>query len=460
MGKSAVVIGSGPNGLAAAIELARAGCRVLVHEAASQIGGGMRSAGLTLPGFLHDVCSAVHPLAAASPCFERYPLGRHGLHWIHPEAPLAHPFDDGSAVVLERSLEATCAQLGPDGEAWRRLFEPLAANWSRLRLDVLAPAGLPRSPFLMARFGLQAIRPARALAESLFRGPRARALFAGLAAHSFLPLEARPSAAFGLVLGALAHTVGWPIPRGGSGRLAGALAAYLGELGGEIRTDSPVAELPAAPIVMCDVGPRGLLALARGRFPESFRRALERYRYGPGAFKMDWALAGSIPWRSPACRRAATVHLGGPLEEIAAWEAGHTGRPFVLLAQPSLFDPARAPAGRHTAWAYCHVPNGSSADMAGPIEAQIERFAPGFRALILARHALDPAALERHNPNLVGGDINGGSADLWQLFLRPTLRGYRTPLEGVYLCSASTPPGGGIHGMCGYHAVRSMRARS
>ena len=350
----------------------------------------MRSAELTLPGFLHDVCSAVHPLAAGSPCFERYPLERHGLQWIHPDAPLAHPFDDGSAVVLERSLDATCAQLGPDGEAWRSLFEPLAANWSRLRLDVLAPPGLPRAPYLMARFGLQAIRPARALAESLFRGPRARALFAGLAAHSFLPLEARPSAAFGLVLGALAHTVGWPIPRGGSQRLADALAACLGELGGEIRTGSLIAELPAVPIVMCDVGPRGLLALARDRFPEGFRRALERYRYGPGAFKMDWALAGPIPWSAPACRRAATVHLGGALEEIAAWESSHTGRPFVLLVQPSLFDPSRAPAGRHTAWAYCHVPNGSAEDMAEAIEAQIERFAPGFRSLILARHVSRP----------------------------------------------------------------------
>jgi len=457
VGTSAVVIGSGPNGLAAAIELARAGYRVVVHEAASQIGGGMRSAELTLPGFLHDVCSSVHPLAAASPCFEQYPLARHGLTWIHPDAPLAHPFEDGSAVVLERSLDATCAQLGADGEAWRRLFEPLAANWSRLRMDVLAPPHFQRSPLLMARFGLNAIRPARALAESLFPGPRARALFAGLAAHSSLPLETRPSAAFGLVLGTLAHTVGWPIARGGSERIADALAGYLGELGGEIRAGSPVAELPATPIVMCDIGPRGLLALAGGRFPKGFRRALERYRYGPGAFKMDWALAGPIPWKAPACRRAATVHLGGTLEEIAAWESGHTGRPFVLLVQASLFDPSRAPAGRHTAWAYCHISNGSTADLAEPIEAQIERFAPGFRALILARHVLDPAGLERYNPNLVGGDINGGAADLGQLFLRPTRHLYRTPLEGVYFCSASTPPGGGVHGMCGYHAARLAR---
>ena len=324
-------------------------------------------------------------------------------------------------------------------------------------MDVLAPPRFPRSPILMARFGLNALRPARTLAETLFRGPRARALFAGLAAHSFLPLEARPSAAFGLVLGTLAHAVGWPIARGGSERIADALVGCLRELGGEIRAGSPVAELPAAPIVMCDVGPRGLLALARGRFPEGFRRALERYRYGPGAFKMDWALAGPIPWKAPACRRAATVHIGGTLEEIAAWESCHTGRPFVLLVQPSLFDPSRAPAGRHTAWAYCHVSNGSTADLKEPIEAQIERFAPGFRALILARHVLDPAGLERYNPNLVGGDINGGVADLGQLFLRPTRRLYRTPLAGVYFCSASTPPGGGVHGMCGYHAARLAR---
>jgi phytoene dehydrogenase-like protein len=450
---SAVVVGAGPNGLAAAIELARTGRRVVVHEAAEEIGGGTRSAELTLPGFVHDICSAVHPLAAASPCFERYPLARHGLEWIHPEAPLAHPFDDGSAVVLERSLDATCAQLGLDGAAWRRLFEPLAANWDRLRRDVLAPARFPRAPWLMARFGFQAIRPARELAEDLFRGPRVRALFAGLAAHSSLPLEARPSAAFGLVLGALAHTVGWPIPRGGAQRIAGALAGYLRELGGEIRTGSCIVELPAASVVICDIGPRGLLALGRGRWPARFRRALERYRYGPGAFKVDWALSGPIPWRAAPCRRAATVHLGGTLEEIAMWEARHTGRPFVLLVQPSLFDAARAPSGGHTAWAYCHVPNGSGADMTDAIEAQVERFAPGFRGLILARHVLGPAALERHNPNLVGGDINGGAADLRQIFLRPTRHLYRTPIEGIYLCSAATPPGGGVHGMCGYHAA-------
>ncbi len=453
MNPRAIVIGSGPNGLAAAIVLARTGCPVTVHEGAPQIGGGARSAELTLPGFMHDICSAVHPMAAGSPCFEQFPLAEYGLEWIHPGTPLAHPLDDGTAVLLERSIDATAKNLGPDGEAWRRLMTPLAAAWPRLRDDILAPLGIPRHPLLMARFGLRAIRPARALAEALFRGPRARALFAGLAAHAILPLEARPSAAAGMVLGVLAHTVGWPIPRGGAQRISNALAGYLRSLGGEIRTASPVATLPEAPIVMCDVTPRQFLALAGDRLPASFRRALARYRYGPGAYKLDWALDGPIPWRAPACARAGTVHLGGTLDEIALWESRHTGRPFVILAQPSLFDPTRAPAGKHVAWAYCHVPHASTVDMTAAIEEQVERFAPGFRARILERHVLTPAAFERHNPNLVGGDIAGGALDLRQFFLRPTRRLYRTPLHGVFLCSSSTPPGGGVHGMCGYHAA-------
>jgi phytoene dehydrogenase-like protein len=455
----AIVIGSGPNGLAAAILLARAGHPVTVHEASAQIGGGARSAALTIPGFTHDLCSAVHPMAICSPCFEEFPLAAHGLEWIHPEAPLAHPFDDGSAVLLERSIDATAAGLGPDGEAWRRLMEPLADAWPRLRHDVLAPPHLPRHPLLMAKFGLHAIRSARALAEAHFRGPRARALFAGLAAHSALPLEARPSAAIGLVLGIAAHSGGWPFPRGGAQRISDALAGYLQSLGGEIRAESRVTTLPDAPIVMCDVAPRQLLPLAGGRFPEPFRRALARYRYGPGAFKIDWALDAGIPWHAPECARAGTIHVGGTLEEIAEWEAHHTGRPFVLVAQPSLFDSSRAPSGKHTAWAYCHVPNGGTGDMTDAIESQIERFAPGFRAHILARHVLTPAALELLNPNLVGGDITGGAIDLRQLFLRPTRLLYRTPLEGVYLCSSSTPPGGGVHGMCGFWAVKRACAK-
>jgi phytoene dehydrogenase-like protein len=309
-------------------------------------------------------------------------------------------------------------------------------------------------PVLLAKFGLRAIATARGLAESLFRGERARALFAGIAAHSMLPLEKRPSAAFGLVLGVCGHVYGWPFPRGGAQKISDALAGYLVSLGGEVRTRSPVISIPDAPLVMCDVTPRQFLALAGSRLPKGFRRKLESWRYGPGAFKLDWALDGPIPWRARECARAGTVHLGGTLAEIAQWEGAHRGRPFVLLAQPTLFDPTRAPASRHIAWAYCHVPNGSTADMTDAIEAQVERFAPGFRARILARHALAPAALERLNPNLVGGDVNGGAADLGQLFLRPTWKLYGTPIEGIYLCSASTPPGGGVHGMCGYHAVK------
>ena len=451
---SAQVIGSGPNGLAAAILLARAGHPVTVHEASGRIGGGARSAELTLPGFLHDVCSAIHPMAACSPCFEQFPLAGHGLEWIHPGIPLAHPLDDGTAVLLDRSIDRTAAELGADGAAWRRLFAPLAANWLRLRHDVLAPPGVPRHPLAMARFGLHAIRSARGLAESLFHGTRARALFAGLAAHSIMPLDRMPSAAVALVLGTCAHTVGWPMPLGGAQRISDALAGCLRSLGGEIRTESRVTSLPDGGIVMCDIAPRQLAALGAGRFPAAFRDKLERFRYGPGVFKIDWALDAPIPWRAPGCALAGTVHVGGTLEEISRWESEYRGSPFVLLAQPSLFDATRAPAGKHTGWAYCHVPNGSTEDMTQAIEAQIERFAPGFRARILARHTMDPAQFEAYNPNLVGGDIAGGAMDLRQMFLRPTPLLYRTPAEGVFLCSASTPPGGAVHGMCGYHAVR------
>jgi phytoene dehydrogenase-like protein len=450
-----VVIGSGPNGLAAAIMLARAGRRVTVYEAEEQIGGGTRSAELTLPGFLHDICSAVHPMAVSSPCFEQFPLFVHGLEWIHPDAPLAHPLDDGSAVMLERSVDATARNLAMDGNAWRRLMEPLASGWAHLRRDVLAVPRLPHHPLLMARFGLHAIRSARGLAYGLFRGDRARTLFAGLAAHSILPLESPASAAIGLALGAAAHAVGWPIPRGGSQRIADALAGYFRSMGGEIVAATRIGSLPDAPLVLCDISPRQLVAIAGARLPEPYRGALSRYRYGPGVFKMDFALDGPIPWRAKECLRAATVHVGGTFDEIAAWEANFAGPPFVLLAQPSLFDSMRVPAGKHTVWAYCHVPNGSAADMSSPIESQIERFAPGFRERILARHVMPPAEVERHNANLIGGDIAGGATDLRQMFLRPTPRLYNTPLHGVFLCSSSTPPGGGVHGMCGYYAARA-----
>jgi len=461
----AVVVGSGPNGLAAAITMARAGRSVLVLEAREAIGGGCRSAELTLPGFVHDVCSAIHPLGLGSPFFKTLPLGDHGLEWIHPPAPVAHPLDDGTAVVIERSVEETAAGLGPDAAAYRRLMGPLSAEWDALAPELLAPLHLPRHPLAMARFGLMAVRSASGFAQARFRGERARAVFAGIAGHSILPLERTATAAIGLVLGALTHAVGWPLPRGGSRRIADALAAHLRSLGGEIRTGSPVESLDALPparAVLCDVTPRQLLKLAGDRLRGRYRRGLERYRYGPAAFKLDFALSGPIPWKAAGCARAATVHLGGTLDEIAASEAAvgrgeHPDRPFVLLVQPSLFDASRAPAGRHTAWAYCHVPNGSTFDMRARIEAQIERFAPGFGDLVLARSVLTPARLQELNANYVGGDINGGAQDLGQMFTRPVARivPYSTPVRGLYICSSSTPPGGGVHGMCGYHAARA-----
>lgn len=460
----AVVVGAGPNGLAAAIVLARAGWSVLVLEANDEVGGGLRSAELTLPGFVHDVCSAVHPLGIGSPLLRALPLAEHGLAWVHPAAPMAHALD-GGAVVLERSLDATAEGLGGDGAAWRSLMHDLAGRWEERVPDLLAPLRWPARPLALARFGLPALRSADALATSRFAGERARALFAGLAAHSMLPLERPVSAAVALVLGAAAHAVGWPFPRGGAGAFARALASCLRALGGRIETGRRVAslgELPAARAVLLDVSPRGLLRLAGDRLPSGYRRALEGYRYNPGAFKVDWALSEPIPWRDAGCARAGTVHLGGTLAEVAAserapWRGATAERPFVLLAQPSRFDETRAPPGQHTAWAYCHVPHGSDADMTERIERQIERFAPGFRDCILARSVLPPSALERANENLVGGDINGGAQDLRQLFFRPTasLNPYRTPLRGVYLCSSSTPPGGGVHGMCGYHAART-----
>ena len=461
----AIVVGAGPNGLAAAIVLARAGLSVRVVEAAETVGGGARSAELTLPGFVHDVCSAIHPLGIASPLFRTLPLAEHGLEWIDPPAALAHPFDDGTAVLLERSPEAATPTLGEDEDRWRRLFAPLVREAEPLLDDVLGPLHLPAHPLALARFGARAAPPATLLARLSFRGARARGVFAGLAAHSMLPLGRPPSAAFGLMLGLLGHAVGWPFPRGGSQRLSDALASYLRSLGGEIETGRRVESLAAlghARAVLLDVTPRGLLALAGDRLPARYRRRLERYRYGPGVFKLDWALDGPIPWRAEECKRAATVHLGATLEEIAASEAAPgrgeiAERPYVLLAQQSLFDATRAPAGRHTAWAYCHVPNGSTADLTARIEGQVERFAPGFCARILARSALGPAALERLNANYVGGDINGGAAILSQLLTRPVARlsPYTTPLDGVFLCSSSTPPGGGVHGMCGYHAARA-----
>jgi phytoene dehydrogenase-like protein len=461
----AIVVGSGPNGLGAAIELARAGLSVRVLEAAETVGGGCRSAELTLPGFTHDVCAAIHPLGIASPLLRSLPLEDHGVEWIHPPAALAHPFDDGTAAVVVRSVDETADSLGPDAAAYRRLMAPLVAHQDKLIDGLLAPLAPPRHPLALAQFSVRAALPARALANRLFRGEPARGLFAGLAAHSMLPLTRLPSAAFGLFLGVLAHAVGWPLARGGSQTIADALVSCLRSLGGEVETGRRVeslAELEGDAPILLDVTPRQLLALAGEALPARYRRALQRYEYGPGAFKLDWALAGPIPWRAPECARAATVHVGGTLAEVVAserapWHGEVAARPFVLLAQQSLFDASRAPEGMHTAWAYCHVPNGSRLDVTERIESQLERFAPGFRERILARSVLGPADLQAHDQNYIGGDINGGAATVRQLLGRPVprLSPYTTPLPGVFLCSSSTPPGGGVHAMCGYHAAQA-----
>jgi phytoene dehydrogenase-like protein len=463
----AVIVGAGPNGLAAGIVLARAGWSVLVVEGRETVGGGARTGELTLPGFRHDLCSAVHPMAAGSPLFRDLPLSAHGLELLHPELPLAHPLDGARAAVLARGFDDTAAFLDPgDGRAYRRLLGPIARDWERLAPEILAPLHLPRSPLAMARVGLLALRSAAGLARARFRGERARALLAGLAGHSMLPLERAASAGVALVLAAAGHAVGWPMPRGGSQAIADALAAHLRSLGGEIETGRWVGsldELPSARAYVLDVTPRQLLAIAGDRFPACYRRRLQRFRYGPGVFKLDWALSEPIPWRAEPCRRAGTIHVGGALDEIVAaeaavWQGGHPERPYVLLAQPTLVDPGRAPVGRHVAWAYCHVPAGSTSDRTAAIEGQVERFAPGFGDLVIARHTTNTAQMESYNPNNVGGDINGGVQDLGQLLTRPLVRlvPYSTPDPKVWICSSSTPPGGGVHGMCGYHAARAL----
>ena len=465
----ALVIGSGPNGLSGAIALLQDGVEVEVREAAGHLGGGLHTEELTLPGFLHDVCATVQPLAAGSPFFRSLDLG---VEWVHPGAPAAHPLDDGTAVMLERGLAETADGLGRDGAPYRRLVEPLVEAWDELAPVLLGPLPPPARRALraaraaglgpLAAGARAALGDARSVAESLFQTERARAWFAGHCAHSMLPLERRPSAGFGLALAVLGHVVGWPFARGGSSRLADALSARVRELGGTMATDSLVDELPQDRLVLADVVPRELVRLAHGRLPDRYERRLGSFRHGPGAFKVDWALGGPIPWSAPECGRAGTVHLGGTLDEIAqsewaAWSGRPAERPFVLLVQQTMFDDTRAPAGKHSAWAYCHVPNGSTFDMTERIEAQVERFAPGFRELVLARHTIAPAEFEARNRNLVGGDLNGGAMDLGQLVFRPAVRlaPYRTPLEGVYLCSSSTPPGGGVHGMCGYWAAQA-----
>jgi phytoene dehydrogenase-like protein len=459
----AIVIGAGPNGLSAAIVLARAGRKVVLYEADDTIGGGCRSAALTLPGFVHDVCSAVHPTAIASPFLRTLPLADHGLDWIEPPAMLAHPFDGTTrAAVVVRSAADTARSLGVDERGYQDLIGSTANAWPLLADTVLGRPRLPRHPWALARFGVHALQTAERLAMQRFSDQRARGLFAGIAAHGMLPLDAVPSGAIGLVLAALTHAAGWVFPRGGAQRLADALASYLRSLGGEIVTDARVdaiEDLPAAAAILCDLSPRPLVHIARRVLPAWYIGKLERYRYGMGVYKVDWALDGPVPWHDEQVAQAATVHLGGTLQEISAserdaWNGRVAERPFVLLAQPSLFDASRAPAGKHTLWTYCHVPSGSTAEMLSRIAAQIERFAPGFRDRVLASHVMTPADLERRNPNLVGGDIGMGISDLRQLIARPTWRAYRTPRRGLYICSASTPPGVGVHGMCGYLAAQ------
>ena len=458
----AVVVGAGPNGLAAAIVIAQTGRKVIVFESAETIGGGCRSAELTLPGFVHDVCSAVHPFAVASPFFRSLPLAAYGLEWIRPPVMLAHPLDGGRAVSVYQSVERTAQEVGPDGAAYRDLFGSLVETWPRITTSVLGPLRWPRHPVALARFGLQALQPAQRLARRIFEGEQARALLGGMAAHSMLPLGNLLTGGFALALNLMAHVAGWCLPKGGAQAIVNALAAHLRSLGGEIVTGATIAsldELPKAKAVLCDLSPKPLLRIAAHRFPPRFRRALERYRYGMGVYKVDWALDAPIPWRNPDCARAGTVHLGGTLDEIAssehdAWIGQHAERPFVLLSQPTLFDPSRAPQGRHVAWTYCHVPHGSAVEMLARMEQQIERFAPGFRERVIARAVMRPADIERRNANFVGGDIAAGASTLGQFFTRPTWRTYSTPLRGVYICSAATPPGVGVHGMCGYFAAR------
>jgi len=468
MNRKACVVGAGPNGLAAAIVLAQAGLQIDVLEAESTPGGAVRTLELTLPGFRHDFGSAVYPMGAGSPFFSSLPLGNHGLEWIHSAAVLAHPLDDGTVVLLHRDLQETRDALGRDGAAWDKLMRPFVERWSEFAPEVLRPVSFfPGHPFLMARFGMVGLRSAEAVAGR-FRDPRTRVLFAGMAAHSFLSLDEPLSAAFGILMTVPAHAVGWPIPRGGAQSLTDALCAFLSALGGNVRISSPVENLAALEnydLFLCDLTPRQLIKVGGQKLSESYKRRLSRYRYGAGVFKVDYALSTPIPWKASECLRAATVHLGGSFEEIAASEKAvrngqHADRPFVLLAQPSLFDATRAPAGKHTVWAYCHVPHGSKVDMLPKLESQIERFAPGFRECVLARRIFSPADLECMDANLVGGDISGGIMDARQILFRPTRRHYATSAREIYICSSSTPPGGGVHGMCGYHAAKMALSRS
>ncbi|MGF1465522.1 MAG: phytoene desaturase family protein [Sandaracinaceae bacterium] len=459
-----VVVGAGPNGLAAAVALAQAGAAVEVLEAKDTVGGGMRTAELTLAGFRHDVCSGCHPTGALSPFFRTLPLEEHGLSWLLPRASVAHPLDDGGAVMLWPSLERTLDEVGPDRRSYRRLLAPLLEDPHGLLADVLGPLRVPSNPFRMARFGLSAIRSAEGLARR-FRGERARALFAGCAAHAILPFDQPVTAAVGLLFLLMGHVEAWPVAAGGSASIGAALTSLLESLGGTVRTGVHVrrlADLPPARAVVFDTTPAQLADIAEPALPAAYVRRLRRFRYGPAVFKVDWALDGPIPWSDPRAGQASTVHLGGTLEEIAAaeaavWRGEHPDRPYVLMVQQSMLDPARAPRGQHTGYGYCHLPAGSPVDMTDRVESQVERFAPGFRDRILARHRMGPAAFEAHNPSYVDGAITGGVADLRQLFTRPVARldPYRTPNPRILIGSASTPPGAGVHGMGGFFAARS-----
>jgi phytoene dehydrogenase-like protein len=461
----AVVVGSGPNGLAAAILLQQNGLSVLLIEGKDTIGGGMRSAELTLPGFIHDICSAIHPLGAASPFFETLPLAAHGLEYIYPEIAAAHPFDNGNAAILKHAVDETAVFFGADEQAYKNLIRPVVNDWPFVVSDVLGPFHFPKHPLAMARFGLTALRSAASVAGR-FKTEQAKGFFAGMAAHSMQPLTNLSTSAVALVLLATGHLNGWPIPKAGSQQIANALALYFISLGGKIETNiyiKSLDQLPSAHSILFDITPKQLLQIAGHRFSNIYKWQLQRYRYGMGVFKVDWALDGPIPFKDETCRRAGTVHIGNTFSEIAAaeqltWDGVHPEKPFVLLAQQSLFDPSRAPGGKQTVWAYCHVPNGSMVDMTEAIEKQVERFAPGFRERILAKHVMNTAQMKEYNPNYIGGDINGGVMDIGQLFTRPALRWspYKTSAKGIYICSSSTPPGGGVHGMCGYHAAKRV----
>lgn len=465
------IIGSGPNGLSAAIRLAQAGQSVLVLEGHETIGGGTRSGELTLPGYTHDICSAIHPLGLASPFLRTLPLQKYGLAWVHPEVPFAHALAPESSILIHQDLNTTAEALGHDGRAWKKLFAPFVENWQALMDDFLGPLPLPpKHPFLMTRFGLTAIQSATGLARRTFRGARARAAFGGMAAHSMMPLEWLTLGGFGMMLGILAHAVGWPMARGGSQQIANAMAAYFQSLGGKILTGTKVTaldQLPPSKAILFDTSPRGVLSIAGDHLAPGYARQLQKYRYGGGVCKVDWALSEPIPWKSPDFAKAATVHIGGSLEEMsmserAIWKGKIADRPYILLVQQSLFDPTRAPTGKHTAWAYCHTPPGWAEDVSGLIERQIERFAPGFREVVLSKSVRTAVQMEAYNPNYVGGDINGGVQNLRQFFTRPAVQWnpYRIPGNfggaKAYLCSSSTPPGGGVHGMCGFYAAETV----